>query len=113
MKVCPKCGVRPSLRNERKNNAQYCKECSSDYFRERAERCAQIVREAKNKPCADCGIQYPHYVMDLDHLGDKFRSVSRMRSYQLDRVLAEIGKCEVVCANCHRERTQRRLVAQR
>jgi hypothetical protein len=26
-----------------------------------------VTREAKNCPCADCGQQFPHYVMDFDY----------------------------------------------
>ena len=27
-----------------------------------------VVQEVKRQPCADCGVQYPYYVMDLDHV---------------------------------------------
>lgn len=43
--------------------------------------------------------------MDFDHLGDKKFAVGSSISYTLDAVREEIAKCEVVCANCHRERT--------
>lgn len=43
--------------------------------------------------------------MDFDHLLDKFKNVSRMTAYKWDRIEAEIAKCELVCANCHRVRT--------
>lgn len=70
----------------------------------------QIIREAKDIPCADCGVAHPHYVMQFDHvqgvkefnIGPVGPTVSR------DRLLAEISKCEVVCANCHSERTYTR-----
>ena len=63
-------------------------------------------------PCKDCGIQYPYYVTDFDHIeekGEKIAAVSKMiNSGSIRRVKEEIAKCELVCANCHRERTQRR-----
>jgi len=48
--------------------------------------------------------------MDFDHVGGKVMNVSAMavRVKSLDRVRAEAGKCEVVCANCHRLRTEKR-----
>lgn len=66
------------------------------------------MRDAKAKPCADCGIQYPGYVMQFDHLSDKRFPLSNARSESVKTLLAEIAKCEVVCANCHAERTFRR-----
>ena len=69
-----------------------------------------FVTALKQKPCMDCGVQYPHYVMDFDHRdrGTKLTNISRMvsfHSYSKDKILAEIDKCDLVCANCHRIRT--------
>lgn len=71
------------------------------------QRLNEIVREYKNRPCLDCGKRYPYYVMDFDHVkGKKRNSVSIILGLNnLDALLEEIQKCEVVCANCHRERT--------
>ena len=67
------------------------------------------INKAKNKPCADCGMKYPFYVMDFDHsnVHDKIREVAYMaaRNWSLDKIKDEVQKCEVVCANCHRIRT--------
>jgi hypothetical protein len=69
----------------------------------------RLVREAKNRPCADCGVWYPHYVMDFDHRpGEKKRAnltVLAQRGAPREVILAEIAKCDVVCSNCHRKRT--------
>ena len=70
-----------------------------------------VILAHKNKPCADCGIQYPYYVMDFDHVrGEKIKAVGHLSwNAGLKRILAEIAKCDLVCSNCHRERTQKRL----
>jgi hypothetical protein len=66
----------------------------------------RIIRSAKNRPCADCGNSYPYYVMDFDHVhGDKKFTIGDKRKGSTERIVAEIEKCEVVCANCHRIRT--------
>jgi hypothetical protein len=67
-----------------------------------------LVRALKSQPCTDCGVSYPHYVMDFDHVrGEKKFNVSSVISSfkSKQRVLDEIAKCEVVCSNCHRTRT--------
>lgn len=68
-----------------------------------------IIRDAKSQPCADCGVQYPYYVMQFDHLGDKEFNVGNVGpTGSRLRLLKEIEKCDVVCANCHAERTHQR-----
>lgn len=70
------------------------------------------VRAAKDRPCADCGGEYPSFVMDFDHVrGEKVASIAVL-TYKLAatraglaRLVAEMAKCDVVCANCHRVRT--------
>ena len=69
-----------------------------------------FVISLKQKPCMDCGVQYPHYVMDFDHRDRKLKltSINRMvnfHSYSKKKILEEIEKCDLVCANCHRIRT--------
>lgn len=58
----------------------------------------------------DCGGTFPPECMDFDHVrGVKEFAVSKSRFNTMKRVLAEIAKCDLVCANCHRIRTSKRL----
>jgi hypothetical protein len=72
------------------------------------------LREELNKitdaPCTDCGSKYNTWQMDFDHLADTLESVCRIVSlgWSLKRLKAEIGKCDIVCAHRHRNRTQAR-----
>lgn len=61
-------------------------------------------------PCVDCGGIFPPECMDFDHLRDKVDGVSAMAyaGRVWTEIEEEIGKCELVCANCHRTRTRRR-----
>lgn len=57
--------------------------------------------------CADCGVNDSR-VLDLDHVhAPKHGNVSDMvrsdRAWKV--IMAEVRKCDVVCANCHRIRT--------
>jgi hypothetical protein len=71
-----------------------------------------LIIEAKRKPCAQCGIQYDWWIMQFDHVrGEKLFNISSYPGQSLSRVKAEIEKCEVVCANCHSDRTYRRYIA--
>lgn len=143
MKFCSGCSrIWPAAmfsqnRARRDGLADQCKQCakgaSRRYYERRREEVARkarghtkaqaarlraIVEDAKDVPCADCGKAWPPYVMDFDHLDGKAKrfNVADVMHWGLgvDTLRAEIAKCEVVCANCHRERThQRRLAARK
>lgn len=58
----------------------------------------------KDAPCVDCGGRFPPCAMDFDHVrGAKSYTIgaSAMRRKSLP---AELAKCELRCANCHRIR---------
>lgn len=72
-----------------------------------------LVDAAKNVPCTDCQRTFPAYVLDFDHVrGEKLFPIGReVGRATLSALIEEIEKCDVVCANCHRERTHQRKLA--
>lgn len=62
----------------------------------------------RTHPCVDCG-ESDLRVLEFDHLdpGNKLSGVSRLacNGASLRKILTEVAKCEVRCANCHRRRT--------
>ena len=82
-----------------------------EYTDEARTRTREFLREAKSKPCTDCGLKWPYYVMQFDHISDdKVFNLGDFaaRGYSLASVQIEIAKCELVCANCHAIRTHKR-----
>lgn len=71
----------------------------------------QFIADYKaSKPCMDCDMFYPYYVMDFDHLRDKVNNIAHMANMgSISKLKAEMEKCELVCSNCHRIRTHKRL----
>jgi len=72
----------------------------------------EFVNSLKDKPCMDCGGTYPTFVMDFDHRDrkQKVSTISRVirDMWSKERILSEIKKCDLVCANCHRIRTYKK-----
>jgi hypothetical protein len=62
--------------------------------------------------CVDCG-ELDLCVLEFDHVGEKTATVMRLARQEvgLARLSAEIQRCEVRCANCHRRRTARQVGA--
>ncbi|SFR36592.1 hypothetical protein SAMN04488591_0692 [Microbacterium azadirachtae] len=63
-------------------------------------------------PCVDCGINDP-VVLEFDHLPEFAKRFEIARAITASTrswatIAAEMAKCEVVCANCHRRRTAKR-----
>jgi hypothetical protein len=66
----------------------------------------EVLIALKSRPCMDCGGSFHFSQMDFDHVrGPKMGDVSQMHTH-LRLILDEAAKCDVVCANCHRQRTQ-------
>ncbi|MEX0659320.1 MAG: hypothetical protein WD080_09315 [Egibacteraceae bacterium] len=103
---CRSCKARYQREWYQRNRARHIRNVAARNRRHRARNRA-IVEEAKNLPCADCGRRFPPFVMDFDHVrGEKLWNIAEMWGRATEPVLrAEIAKCEVVCANCHRLRT--------
>ena len=71
-----------------------------------------VMDHLQSHPCVDCGEADP-IVLTFDHVrGRKSASVSELMGgggCSPDRVLKEIKKCDVRCANCHARRTAKQL----
>lgn len=134
MRTCGRCGRQKPLadfawrRIKRGQRDNYCRPCRAAYKREHyarnrqryiecanrrtkrlvAERTGYLVAFLREHPCVDCG-ESDLIVLEFDHLRDKsFPIAQGIRDRPWRDVLLEIEKCDVVCANCHRRRTNRR-----
>lgn len=87
------------------------KQVYTDRNRLRYEEKARRLRKLKSRPCMDCGGTFPPIVMDFDHRDGmtKMGNISNLiKRWSWERLLAEVAKCDLICANCHRIRTARR-----
>lgn len=135
MKTCTLCKQEKSLaefnRNKQRSDGlqNVCRDCnrsrSRKYYAENKERHRAVIKKKKTEykellykelwshflanPCIDCGEQDPR-VLEFDHVRGKERNISTMMASvcSWEKILVEIEKCEVVCANCHRKRTYKR-----
>jgi hypothetical protein len=135
MKICVSCKLeKPQAEFSRKGKGlqSSCKKCVTIYHREYYEknkekyfaknrrnkdrqraRLRAIIVAAKQRPCQDCGGEFHPWVMEFDHRDGtaKIAAVGDLISHGCtdEKLLNEISKCDVVCANCHRLRTYNRL----
>ena len=98
-----------AIYSQKHRAANYQKALEADRKRKRATKV--FINSLKNSACVDCGMFYPPYVMDFDHREgtDKCFDVSNPKTSNRNKILLEVQKCDLVCANCHRTRTYQRL----
>jgi hypothetical protein len=97
-------GERADKKYEQENKEKFAK-WSAKRVKENADWVDKLKEET---PCADCHNNFPAVCMDFDHIKDKkFKGVCYLvqQGYSQEKIQAEIDKCEIVCANCHRIRT--------
>jgi hypothetical protein len=79
-------------------------------YRIRNRKFVNSIKEQQQ--CCDCSGKFIACQLDFDHISEnKERNVSKLVNVgaSLSKILKEIEKCDVVCANCHRLRTYKRL----
>jgi len=67
-----------------------------------------FLDKLRDVPCPICKGRFAPCSMEFDHLRDKKTCVSTLAKNSWSKLKAEIAKCEVICANCHRVRTLNR-----
>jgi hypothetical protein len=124
--VCPKCGK--IVEKLTKGRPHQCYECKRAYDRQYYQKTKekQSVRRKKTRkkarnrthrliksyllshPCEICGESDP-VVLEFDHLdpAQKSHNIADMtrNNFSAEKILKEIVKCRVLCANCHRRET--------
>ncbi len=111
-RICGKCKRMKPLSEfysnpTRSSNTQiYCKQCLNSYTTERFRRRKKQAVEYKGSRCVDCGGVFPYYVYDFHHLDptQKEMQFNRLRRRSWETIKAELDKCVLLCANCHRIR---------
>lgn len=106
---CRDCQREYSRQHYRANRIRHNKRRYINQLRYKAENRRNLFNYFSNHGCVDCGEKDP-LVLEFDHVrGNKSGDISSMvtRPVRWKRILEEIEKCEVRCANCHRRKTAR------
>lgn len=126
MKICGRCRQKKSLDSFHKNPTKkdglqsMCKDCRKDYHREHyLKNKEKYISDNKSKRlyyrafvnryksivgCKNCRDKR-FYVLDFHHKYGKDFNISNgiSSTVSISKLKDEIRKCDVLCANCHRE----------
>ena len=102
-----------AVEQQRAYNGQYYASYRESEIRRvtsRQRAAADVLNSLRRVPCADCRRGFRPHMMDFDHRDPTTKSFALSGECQFksaETPLREVAKCDVVCANCHRLRTQR------
>lgn len=132
-KECKNCGIEFTEGIQAKGFRALCKKCHSEYMKKYYESKPEKYEHHKNnlvkdndlkyqektrallmmrlsEGCIDCG-ETDAVVLEMDHRDIKTKkwNISKIlkTKVSIEQFVAELDKCDVVCANCHRRRTAR------
>jgi hypothetical protein len=117
-KICKNCNIEKSINDfciiKSKKNKEYkfsfCNICKKERLRLHHKKRQDFINNIKHIPCLDCKNIYPPECMDFDHCrGNKNFNIGENILKNIDELLLEIEKCDIICANCHRIRTKKRI----
>lgn len=105
---CRECTKKMLRDHYEAHTAYYLKKAHMRNYRIRNEIRQYIWNYLSKHACVDCRESNP-VVLEFDHIKEKRDNISNLVKYAtLNRVIQEIAKCEVRCANCHRIVTAKR-----
>jgi hypothetical protein len=109
MKTCSKCGETKPQSCFYKNRPE-CKNCTKrPTHKDRdpnIKRNLQMVNLIKvDSGCLVCGYNNVASAIEFHHVHEKYRNITDMvqGANKIERILDEMSKCLILCANCHRE----------
>lgn len=94
-----------------KNRARHMRMAKARTDRVSEENRQMVYEYLKTHPCVDCGEGDP-VVLDFDHVrGEKEGTISYWVSsgFPQKKILLEMEKCDIRCANCHRRKTAKQF----
>lgn len=73
-----------------------------------------FILALRDRPCQECGGRFPPFILQFDHRDASTKKfvISQTWMSSEARILKEAAKCDIVCPNCHRDRTFRRRLPQ-
>tara|TARA_E500000331_G_scaffold327224_1_gene345994 strand:- start:84 stop:476 length:393 start_codon:yes stop_codon:yes gene_type:complete len=116
------CRVCGELFTARNNRHLYCsdkcrrnsdqkrnQELRNKWQRENGRKNRKFLQEYKlKKGCAKCGYKEHHAALEFNHIDPSKKSgniAEKATNWSFKKLLKEVEKCEVLCANCHRVHT--------
>lgn len=108
-KICKDCCHKYQKIHYQKNKNWYIKRAKTNGKKQRERNQLYLLDYLKSKKCIDCGNNDVR-VLEFDHqrgVDKKNNIADMMHHFSWKKILEEIEKCDIRCANCHRIKTMK------
>ncbi len=110
-RYCPRCKTTHPIdkfynRRGKLHSSVYCKECTKQQTVERQQKFKAECVKYKGGCCEECGYKKCIAALEFHHSDRTAKefNVSHARLKKMNKeTMAELDKCKLLCANCHRE----------
>ena len=107
--TCKRCGVNDRNVGGTGRVEAYCKPCMTEYQKERLATKREFLNQYKvERGCCVCGYNAHPVALELNHIDPNTKSFgisSKLISLTTEKLMNELEKCNVMCANCHQIHT--------
>jgi len=108
MKTCTTCHKEKPLSDfykqaDRKKGASSCKSCFNRYCVDRWIQKKKDAINYKGGKCNRCGYDDHYAALQFHHMDPTTKDVmwNKLRLRSWDKIVVELDKCDLLCANCH------------
>ena len=111
-KKCPRCNEAKStdlfyIQNKTSGKlGSWCKSCTKDFAKQRKIRIRTDILNHYGNQCIKCGYNKCLGALEFHHKDSTQKDPNYDKFRQLtfnNKLKAELDKCDLLCANCHRE----------
>ena len=110
MKKCSTCqSIKPLADFYKKGKSgrtnSLCKKCFNKFCQDRWVQRKKEMIELLGGKCCRCGYSKCYEALEFHHKDPATKNFDwkKARGVSYDKMVAEVNKCDLVCANCHRE----------
>lgn len=106
--VCKICACNKAKESYQRNKEKCKARCAKAAKARILERRKFVYNYLKERSCVQCG-ESDVRCLDFDHVDSKDKDLAISRAiwnnWSMNRLINEINKCQILCANCHRKKT--------
>lgn len=104
--TCKYCSKTMPVEAFYKTSKVKCRSCTAAYMTKRKQKCKDLLVKNAGGKCVRCGYSGCNRALHFHHFDPSTKQflICQMLSSNFERLMEEVDKCILLCANCHFEK---------